>query len=368
MATNNSTRRGRPPSKKSSSKTIKVLPEADATTVEDTMENDAVPDIVVRPDTATSKVKTADTNGAPKVAMVPVQTAVPTQGTGNGTLSVAPVKYDGYQMFIRTSQTSIFKLLIEALKDNLLESHVYFNDKGLLIKEFEKKYKRKLIDLCLSSSRFEEFFTRRPFVIRMDIQAFFKLIKTMTPNNSILTLFIEEPKILGAPADELCYKIDNIDRNVSHSFRISLLELGEVEENELSSDIEYNTIISLPSSYFQKLCKDMKSVATFVDIKCVNNRVSLSCRSDTVSTETIMGTSKVNMEFLKNTEPDTIIAGKYSLEDIVSFTKCANLSSSVKLSIGNDIPLKIEYDVAGLGIMKIYITPEPIVTGDNEKK
>ena len=54
-----------------------------------------------------------------------------------------------------------------------------------------------------------------------------------------------------------------------------------------------------------------------------------------------------------------IVQGEYSLKDILSFTKCNGVSGGgiMKIYMHNDLPLVIEYNVGGLGYMKLVIDP-----------
>ena len=40
------------------------------------------------------------------------------------------------------------------------------------------------------------------------------------------------------------------------------------------------------------------------------------------------------------------------------FTKATSLSNSVKLTLTNDMPLKVDYEIEGLGALCFYLAPK----------
>jgi len=52
------------------------------------------------------------------------------------------------------------------------------------------------------------------------------------------------------------------------------------------------------------------------------------------------------------------VQGMYNLKKLLSFAKCSNLSSMIKISMMNDMPMIIEYDITDLGNIKLCISPK----------
>jgi len=59
-----------------------------------------------------------------------------------------------------------------------------------------------------------------------------------------------------------------------------------------------------------------------------------------------------------NGKTSDIIQGNFNLKYLVLFTKCTNLSNNVELYLKNDYPLIIKYATAGLGQLKLCLSPQ----------
>ena len=87
----------------------------------------------------------------------------------------------------------------------------------------------------------------------------YKLIKTMS-NNDILTLFIEKDN-----PNKLGIKINNVEKNSQTLFKLNLLDISDEEINIPPAIFE--TELTLPSSDFQKLIRDMTNIGENIEIK-----------------------------------------------------------------------------------------------------
>ncbi len=178
----------------------------------------------------------------------------------------------------------------------------------------------------------------------------YKIIKTVN-NNDILTLFVNENNL-----NHLGIKIENMDKNTKTTYFLNLLDLNN-EQFDIP-EVEFNSVITLPSNDFQKLMRDMNNIADFVEIKNVDNKFILSCEGDFCNQETVL--SDTDLVIINNGSPNDIIQGNFNLKYLVLFTKCTNLSNNVELFLRNDYPLIIKYTVASLGEVKLCLSPQTI--------
>jgi len=252
-----------------------------------------------------------------------------------------------YTLEIKTVQSQAFKILIEALKELLTDTAIEFDENGLKIVSIDTSH-CVLVHLKLDACKFEYYQCEGKITIGVNMLNFYKLIRTINSNDT-LTLFIESSDI-----NHLGIKIENGDKNSKTTYKLNLLDL---DNQKITIDnAEFNTVINLPSTDFQKICRDMNNIAEFVDIKNIGNQLILSCKGDFCSQETIIvdNDSGVNMI---NSKKNEIVQGMFSLKYLVLFTKCTNLCSTVEILLKNDYPLVIRYMVASLGDLKICLSP-----------
>ena len=170
-------------------------------------------------------------------------------------------------------------------------------------------------------------------------------------NNDTLTLFLEKDNdsVLGI-------KIENSDKNTTSTFNLNLMDLNI--DNITIPPATFESVITMPSTDFQKTIRDMHNYADFIDIKSVEDHLIFSCKGDFCSQETIIGETSEGMSFVKNQKPEQIIQGVFALKHLVLFGKCTNLCNSIQIFLKNDYPLIIKYTVASLGEIKLCLAPK----------
>ena len=255
-----------------------------------------------------------------------------------------------YLLNVKTVQSSAFRVLVEALKEILTDANFEFDCNGVKVMAMDSSH-TVLVHLKLNAKNFEFFqLNREKITIGVNMINLFKLIKTMG-NNDTLSLFIEEDNesVLGI-------KLENNDKNTRTKYELNLMDLHE--DNIHCPPAEFESVITLPSVDFQKICRDMHNLADNIEIQSLGNQLIFRCNGDFASQETIIGeTGSGGMTFLKNDSPDDIVQGIFALKHLVLFSKCTNLCSNIELYLKNDYPLIIKYSVASLGEIKLCLAP-----------
>jgi proliferating cell nuclear antigen len=236
-----------------------------------------------------------------------------------------------------------------------------------------------LVHMVLHAERFEYYHCNGKLSIGINMLNLHKLVKTIT-NNDILTLFVDDSDM-----NHLGIKIENGDKNSRTSYKLVLLDLDN--PNISIPPTLFNSVITLPSADFQKICRDMHNLAEYLEIKDVQNQLIFSCRGDFCSRETVLCDNNNNNNNNNNNDDghddrmlsmtqrrsdipgsgvcpvpgpgaQEIVQGVFSLKHLVHFTKCTNLCSTVELFLKNDYPLIIRYAVASLGEIKLGLAPQ----------
>lgn len=253
-----------------------------------------------------------------------------------------------YRLEIRTVQSSAFKILIEALKELLVDTSMEFDENGVRIVSLDNS-KVVLVHLKLEAKKFEYYYCEGKISIGVNMLNLFKLMRTINSNDT-LTLFIE-----NADINHLGIKIENSEKNQKTVYKLNLLDLN----NPIISidPVEFNSQITLPSVDFQKIIRDMNQIAEFVEIKNINTQLILTCQGEFCSQETILMDNE-GMNTFNNNKTDEIVQGVFSLKYLVLFTKCTNLCSTVSLYLKNDYPIICVWDVASLGSISLALASQ----------
>lgn len=253
-----------------------------------------------------------------------------------------------YCLEIRTVQSSAFKILIEALKELLVDTCIEFDETGLKVISMDNSHV-VLVHLKLEASKFEYYHCENKMSIGVNMLNLFKLVRTINSNDT-LTLFIEKSDL-----NHIGIKIENGEKNQKTVYKLNLLDLNN--PNITIDPAEFNSQINLPSVDFQKIIRDMNQLAEYVEIKNINNQLILSCQGEFCSQETVLMDNE-GINCISNKNNDEIVQGVFSLKYLVLFTKCTNLCSTVELYLKNDYPLICVWNVASLGVIRLALAPQ----------
>jgi len=254
-----------------------------------------------------------------------------------------------YAFILKTVQTSAIRVLIEAIKEIITDANIMISKTGLKIMTMDPSH-TILIHLKLDAEKFEKFYCEKDVTIGISMLCLFKLIKIMS-NNDTLTLYVEKDDI-----NRLGIKIENGEKNSLTNFKLNLMDLPKDYIDIPPASFE--SVLTMPSNDFQKICRDMNQIADNLEIKSIENQLIFSCKGDFATQETIIGETNLGLAFIKNNQPKEVVQGIFALKHLVLFTKCTNLCPTIEIYLKNDYPLIIKYGIASLGDIKLCLAPK----------
>jgi proliferating cell nuclear antigen len=249
----------------------------------------------------------------------------------------------------KTVQTGAIKQCNEALKEILTDANIEWNEKGLKIITLDPS-NTILVHLKLERENFEYFYCKHKIFVGINVLNLFKLLRTLT-NNDALTLFIEEDNI-----NQLGIRIENGEKNTLTTYYLNLIEVDETSYQ--IPPAQFESIITMPSNEFNKICRDMSNLTDIIEIKSVGSQLIFSCKGDFATQETIIGETDSGLTFVKSCSEENIIQGYYNLKHLVLFTKCTNLCNSIEMYMKNNFPIVIKFSVGSLGSLKLALAPK----------
>lgn len=251
-----------------------------------------------------------------------------------------------YALNIKTVQGSTFKVLIEALKDLLTDTVLIVNEKGMKICTMDASHSI-LIHLKLDASKFEYYHCNGEQMLGIHMINLNKLIKTVNNNDTICFSMTNSNK------NELEIKVENNEKN---TYKISKLFLLDLDNTNMEIPPFEYSVITLPSSYFREICRDMAGLSDTVTITNTDNKLIVSCSGDFCHHQHVLKDGDSLKIESKNDE--VIYRGDFDAKYLYQFTKCTNISNVVELYLKNDYPLICEYSVGSLGTIKLCLAPQ----------
>ena len=271
-----------------------------------------------------------------------------------------------YLINIKTIQATIFKQVIDALKDILMDVNLEIDNTGIKIIAMDNTH-IVLIHLKLDADKFEEYYCEKKMYIGLNMLKLHMLIKTIGTND-LLNLYIdkEDPNKLGI-------KITNNEKNVETDYKLSTIDIDVLDVHIPA--VSFYTTITMPSTYLQKIIRDMHNISEFIEIRNIEKSLILKCKGDYCSQQTILGSDRSqNITISKTNNNDNnenndensqennqeIIQGIFSLKYLLIFTKCTNLCPTVEIYLKNSYPIILRYSIASLGEIKLCLAQQDV--------
>jgi len=238
-------------------------------------------------------------------------------------------------MRLATIQASAIKSTFEVLKDILNDVNIYFKPDGMYIVTLDTA-RTSLVDMFLSADNFEEYECEQEIIAGINVSNTFKLLKSIS-NTDVLILSIDCREYMHieihSEVKKTCTKFD--------------LKLLDINENQIEvPSMNMTTITPMPSSDFQRICRDMFNIGNDIEITRTGNVMKLQCNGDFANQETIIQCIEESPE----------ISGVYSLRYMNIFTKATGMCSTVQIMQEDQNRfLILKYNVANLGDLKFYL-------------
>ncbi|KAG4440456.1 DNA polymerase delta processivity factor [Cadophora sp. M221] len=255
----------------------------------------------------------------------------------------------------RLEQADLLKKIVDAIKDLVQDCNFDCNDSGVALQAMDNSHVA-LVSMMLKAESFSPYRCDRNVALGLNLTSLTKVLRA-AQNEDILTIKAEDaPDVLN-----LVFESSESDRLSEYD-----LKLMDIDQEHLGiPDTEYAATISMPSSEFSRICRDLMALSESVSIEASKDGVKFSCSGDigngavTLRSHSNVEKPDMNVE-IELTEPVSLT---FSLKYLVNFCKAAGLSKTVKLCLSNEVPLLVEYALAGSSYLRFYLAPK---IGDEE--
>ena len=273
-------------------------------------------------------------------AALPGRDAVPRDAAVTGPMSKKLV-------YIKSIQGGAIRTLFEVLKEIVHDVNLQFDSSGVKLLTMDGA-RCALVYLKLRADAFEDFSCIGRHNVGVNMGSVFKLVRTCGSHDTI-TLYIDADN-----TNELGITISNHDKNSMTDFKLKLLDVDSEDIN--IPDVEFDSIVTMPSAYFQRICRDMLNISEKMTIRSQGDQLWLSCNGDFARQETVVGPSDAGMSLSSVSEKR--IEGTFSLKYLSLFCKASSLANTMELFLKESYPIIIKYNVASLGEIRFCLAPQ----------
>ncbi|CAE7821991.1 PCNA [Symbiodinium sp. CCMP2592] len=247
-------------------------------------------------------------------------------------------------------QAGLFKKVAESMKDLCKEVNFDCSERGMQVQSMDSSHVA-LVSLMLRESAFAEFKCERPVSLGMNVDSLTKILKMTGPSD---TLKIRH----RGDTDVVNFQCEGSDDRISE-FDLKLFQI-ENEHMEIPEQ-HYKVVAKLPSSEFQKICRDLKEFGETLHLTGDKDGLKFVVSGDIGSGNVLLKPRETEKpeEKVSLTVHEPVTAA-FALRYLVNFSKASPLCGSVTLGFAPDAPLLVQYDLETeeKGHMKFYLAPK----------
>lgn len=259
---------------------------------------------------------------------------------------------DEYLFYCRTTQAHIIKLLIESIKDVFTSVELRFTKDSIQFVEFEKSKvclcHMNLVNNSEHGGGFEEFYCAYDFTMGISLHNLNLFLKTIT-NDDTLTLCVY--KKLDTKLHIICENKEKSTRDMS-----VLTSLDMDTSRTIVPNFEFNTLIRMPSTLFQKRIKDLKHIndKQIRMRKCGDKFILHSDAANIGEKQIVFKNSTENgFEIIDKNNKD--FDETFSLIYLINMVKSSSFCTNVEIYLHHRNPLVLLYSIGNLGTIKYLL-------------
>jgi len=254
-------------------------------------------------------------------------------------------------------QGAILKKTLEAIKDLINEGTWDCSSAGISLQAMDNSHV-SLVALNLRADGFEKFRCDRNLSMGMNLGSMAKILKC-SENNDVVTIKAQDDP------DTVTFVFEAPNHDKVSDFEMKLMNLDT--EHLGIPDTDYSVKVKMPSSEFQRICRDLSQIGDSVLITCTKDGIRFSASGD-------LGTGNIKLSQTADVDKEeqaVIIEMQeavnltFALRYLNSFTKATPLSTQVSLSLSADVPLVVEYKIEDMGHLRFYLAPKIDDSEDN---
>lgn len=257
---------------------------------------------------------------------------------------------------IKTQEGYVIKVLSELLHNNIKVGCFEISKAGIAFRMTDT-HSRLCIDIILHSENFDIFQVTLPqydnkILLGINLAHLRKMLRPVKKKETI-------EFIKSDGSDDLFIRISSKEMNGETT--TSTIKIQEIQIIDLKLPSGYDDYISLPTSKYQKMCKDMETISQTILIESNKGMIRF--------TSIMEGVYSRSIEFgSHNTEPFTY-SQHFDSEQLNNLGRISGLgattSSNIQVFTKSALPILLRTNIGTLGKIGIYIKSKEQV--DDEK-
>ena len=245
---------------------------------------------------------------------------------------------------------SLWKKIIESIKDVVEDANWECSGSGISLQGMDSSHVA-LVSLNLKSDGFDPYRCDRNISLGLSSSNLSKILKCSSNDDSVI---IRTSDI----SDNVSFIFESSNSEKVSQFDLKLMNIDT--EHLGIPEMDYDSIVKLPSTEFQRICRDLSLLGESVQIACTKDGIQFTSSGSIGSGKISLrpNSTAENVDETVNIELNEPVVLSFALRYLNFFTKATTLSSSVILSFKAENPLVVEYRIREFGDLKFYLAPK----------
>ena len=255
--------------------------------------------------------------------------------------------HDGRElvMLLRTSRCIQFKSLLECLKELLTQVNMEFiENTGVRLVSIDPG---KVAMVHLIINEVEYFYAKGTVTAGLDMAFMYKMIRCLTASDFM------EWRIYADEPHAMYIELSNTERRTKTINKMKLLDLDEMEIS--IPHVEFDRVVSIPSSELAKHIREMGAISNIVKIKGTKTTLEFSADGEMASSHITIEPTASGLNW-KHSEDVQDIEGSFISKYLEKFTRASALDSSTEIFLKEGYPLIMRFELS-IGTLRFVIAP-----------
>eukprot|EP00741_Cyanophora_paradoxa_P010997 tig00020553_g10631.t1 len=260
----------------------------------------------------------------------------------------------------RFKEASTLKKLLESIREIIQDANFDASATGISMQAMDNSHV-SLVCVLLNAGAFETYRCDREIQLGMSLKNVNAIVKCAS-NDDACTLKCKD----GNDSMEFLFEEKKND-TIKH-FDMKLMDIDSETLGVPNTD--YQVTVVMPSSQFQRICKDLATFGDSVTIKANKDacefRVAGDMGSGSIICKKTVESSDVTEANKITIECNDPVELSFALRYLNMFARASSISDMVKISISPDVPICIEYVVPAAdadsedngGYIRYYLAPK----------
>ena len=259
----------------------------------------------------------------------------------------------------KLQEASIFKKIIDAIKDGVSDVSFEFTPTGLSMQSIDSAHV-VLTMLLMRAEGFESYRCDRNLPVGVNISSLAKIVRCAA-NDDAITIRADDA------GESINFTFESKQGERVSDYELKLLDLDA--ECLGCENVDYKTTVKMPSEELQRICRDLANIGDSVEITGSKDSIKFETKGDLGNASIVVRAFSPMAVDEKKRKDEREPAGVtihmrepvklgVSLKFLANFTKATALAPIVTIELAEDVPILVEYTLGEMGYLRFYLAPK----------